>query len=364
MTELYQPDEMLTDPVAQRRRRVLSIVIQEYSQSAQPVGGATIARNYGLGVSPATIRNDLAALEKEGLLTHPHTSAGRIPTDAGYRYFVQHLLAQPKAQLSSAERREIRGEFGQARQELDQWLRVSTAILARTSQGAALATTPRAAYSRFKHLELVGIHDTKVLLVLVLQEGTVRQQLLDLDQPIGQSELSAISNELNAKLAGLNVEEINSVGSLVHQHDETALLREQVLLLTSELMGQMERQGGGQIYRDGLTHILDTPEFSAAESMHKIVRVFEEHVLLETILDEYRSVDGVQVVINGEGRFRELEDVSLVLGSYGVSEQATGLLGVIGPLRMPYGRSIGAVRFVAALLSEKLEDLYGYQPQD
>ncbi len=365
MTELYQPNDLLHDPVAVRRRRVLSIVIQEYTQTAQPVGGATIAKKYALGVSSATIRNDLAALEKEGLLTHPHTSAGRVPTDAGYRYFVQHLLAHPKAELSVQERQDIRGEFGQAREELDQWLRVSTAILARTSHGAALATAPRATRSRFKHLELVGIHDTKVLLVLVLQEGTVRQQLLDLDQPIGQSDLSAISNELNAKLQGLSADEINSLGGLVHQHDDTALLREQVFLLTGEIMGRIDHDGGGQIYRDGLTHILDAPEFSAGESahksVHKIVRVFEQHVLLEAILDEYRAVGGVQVVINGEGRFRELEDVSLVLGSYGVSEQATGILGVIGPLRMSYGRSIGAVRFVAALLSEKIEDMYGYQ---
>ena len=154
----------LIDPVTARRQWILSIVIQEYTKTAQPVGSNTLAQEYELGVSAATIRNDLAALEKEGLLTHPHTSAGRIPTDAGYRYFVQHLLGDQA--LSLQERSTIRGEFDQARREMDQWLRVSTAVLARTSQSAALATPPRARSSRFKHLELVGIHDTKVLLVL------------------------------------------------------------------------------------------------------------------------------------------------------------------------------------------------------
>jgi heat-inducible transcriptional repressor len=124
-----------TNELAERRRRILNIVIQEYVQTAQPVGSGAIAQNYDLGVSPATIRNDLAFLEEEGLLTHPHTSAGRIPTDAGYRYFVQHLLTE--SELPQDERRAIRTQFQQARQELDQWLRLSTSVLARTSQSAA-----------------------------------------------------------------------------------------------------------------------------------------------------------------------------------------------------------------------------------
>src|SRR5690606_34091193 len=139
---------------SERQARLLQIVVQEYVQSVQPVGSNIIAQRYDLGISPATIRNDLAALEREGLLTHPHTSAGRVPTDAGYRYYVQHLM--PKAELSSAERHAIRVQFAAARQELDQWLRLSTAVLARTTQTAALATAPRTATSRYKHLELVA----------------------------------------------------------------------------------------------------------------------------------------------------------------------------------------------------------------
>jgi heat-inducible transcriptional repressor len=165
-----------------RQAALLRIVVQEYVQSAQPVGSQTIAQHYDLGVSAATIRNDLAALERAGLLTHPHTSAGRVPTDAGYRYFVQHLMAD--AELPSAERRAIRVQFSRARQELDQWLRLSTSVLARTTQAAALATAPRTTMSRYKHLEMVATHGIKVLLILVLQEGVVKQQLLDLDQPV------------------------------------------------------------------------------------------------------------------------------------------------------------------------------------
>lgn len=340
-----------TNELAERRRRILNIVIQEYVQTAQPVGSGAIAQNYDLGVSPATIRNDLAFLEEEGLLTHPHTSAGRIPTDAGYRYFVQHLLTE--SELPQDERRAIRSQFQQARQELDQWLRLSTSVLARTSQSAALATAPRAARSHFKHLELVGIHDTKVLLVLVLQDGTVKQQLWDLDQSMEQRELSQISNELNEQLARADAEAITTKATTL------APFARQVALLISEAMVQSDNHISGQIYRDGLVQILEAPDFGGGEHVRKIVRVFEQHTLLEQVLGEYAdNATGIQVMIAGEGRYADLQDISLVIGRYGVTDRATGVVGVIGPLRMPYSRTISAVRFVSGLMSEMVEDIY------
>jgi heat-inducible transcriptional repressor len=340
-----------TNELAERRRRILNSVIQEYVQTAQPVGSGAIAQNYDLGVSPATIRNDLAFLEEEGLLTHPHTSAGRIPTDAGYRYFVQHLLTE--SELPQDERRAIRTQFQQARQELDQWLRLSTSVLARTSQSAALATAPRAARSHFKHLELVGIHDTKVLLVLVLQDGTVKQQLWDLDQSMEQRELSQISNELNEQLARADAEAITTKATTL------APFARQVALLISEAMVQSDNHISGQIYRDGLVQILEAPDFGGGEHVRKIVRVFEQHTLLEQVLGEYAdNATGIQVMIAGEGRYADLQDISLVIGRYGVTDRATGVVGVIGPLRMPYSRTISAVRFVSGLMSEMVEDIY------
>jgi heat-inducible transcriptional repressor len=346
---------MDTYQLSERRRYVLRIVIQEYVQHAQPVGSNTIAQNYDLGVSSATIRNDLAYLEQEGLLTHPHTSAGRIPTDAGYRYFVQHMLID--AELPSEERSEIRVQFRQARQELDQWLRLSTAILARASQSAAIATAPRAAKHLYKHLELVGIHDTKVLLVLVLQDGTVKQQLLDLDQPMEQPALSRVSNELNDQLAHATVDSIPAAC------DGLSPFAQQVALLVTEIIEQLDNQFSTQIYRDGLVQVLEAPEFAGGEDVRKIVRVFEQRSLLEQVLGDYLagntySGNEIQVMIAGEGRYSDLQDISLVIGRYGVHNQATGMVGVVGPLRMPYGRTISAVRFVSRVMSEMVEELY------
>jgi heat-inducible transcriptional repressor len=347
MADDLLPYDALTD----RQRQVLRIVIQEYVETAQPVGSAAIVSEYDLRVSPATIRNDLAALEKLGLLTHPHTSAGRVPTELGFRFFVRHLLTEPA--LLPVEQEVIRREFGEARREVDQWLRVSTAVLARASHGAALATAPRSARCRFKHMELVHIHSTKVLLVLVLQEGAVKQQLLDINEEIEQGELSRISNELNAHLQGCDA------GTITAHADGLSPFSRQVALLVMDAMQRLDDQGSGPVFRDGLAEMLRLPEFAEGENVRKIVQVLEQPMLLEQIADQYVRHNAVHVVIAGDGRFSELRDVSIVLARYGSGDRISGLLGVIGPVRMWYDRSIGAVRFVSDLMSEMVEDIYG-----
>ena len=347
--------EQKASSLTERRRKVLHIVIQEYVQNAQPVGSKTIVRNYDLGVSPATIRNDLAHLEREGLLTHPHTSAGRIPTDVGYRFFVQHLLTD--AEWPIEERSAIRVQFREVRQELDQWLRLSTAVLAQASQSAAIATAPRSAQHRYKHLELIAIHDTRVLLVLVLEDGTVKQQLLDLDEAMEQDELRPVSNELNENFAHASAAMITDI------YASFTPLAQQVAMLVVEIMEQLDSQLSEQIYRDGLVQVLEAPEFDQGEQIRKIIRVFEQQSLLEQVLGEYyagrtTNRNDIQVMIAGEGRYADLEDISLVIGRYGIVNQTTGVVGVIGPLRMRYGRTISAVRFVSRLMSEMVEEMY------
>ncbi len=345
-------DEQLSiDSISERQREVLRIVIQEFVQTAQPVGSACIVGRYDLGVSPATIRNDLAALERMGLLTHPHTSAGRVPTDLGYRFFVHYLLAN--LELTPEEQALIRRQFHHVPAEVDQWLRMSASVLARTSQSAAVATAPRTIRCTFKHVELVHIQGTKVLLVLVLQEGAVKQQLLDLDQPMEQNELSRISNELNDHLAGLDS------GNIAGRVARLTPFAQQVAELAVAAMRRIEQHEGGLIFRDGLAEVLSAPEFAESENARRVVRVLEEPGLIEQIAEELPGSDTVHVMISGDGRYAELRDVSLVLSRYGVSDRVSGLLGVVGPVRMRYGRTIGAVRFVSDIISEKLEEMYG-----
>lgn len=344
---------MSIDPVSERRKELLRIVVQEYVDTALPVGSQAIADKYNLGVSSATIRNDMAALERDGLLTHPHTSAGRVPTDAGYRYFVRHLV--PDMELPSSERRMIRHQFHQSRREIDQWLRLSTAVLSQASHAAALATTPRAVHSRIKHLELIGIRDAVVLLVLVLEEGAVKQQIVSLDGPVTQDELSQTSNELNEHFGGADVTRIATRLPLLSP------LAQDVAVLLADMMKRLDGTVGERIYRDGLAQILEAPEFAEGENVRRVVRVMEQRSVLEEILGELVELNDVQVLIAGEGRFVELQDISLVLTQYGIENQVTGMIGVIGPLRMPYGRTIGAVRYVAALMGDLMQQYYGSQ---
>jgi heat-inducible transcriptional repressor len=225
--------------------------------------------------------------------------------------------------------------------------------LARASQAAALATLPRATESRFKHLELVGIRDAVVLLVLVLQEGSVKQQIITLDTPLDQSELSHVSNELNEKLRGANVSQVEVEGP------RSSVLAQEVAQLVLDIMRRMDDHLGERIYRDGLAQMLDAPEFVEGNNMRRIVQVFEQRSLLEEILAELVTISDVHVLIAGEGRFMELQDTALVLSRYGVENEASGMVGVIGPVRMPYARTIGAVRYVSSLMSDLMHQLYG-----
>lgn len=334
-----------------RRQAVLGLVIRSYIERGQPVGSKSFVTSYGLDISPATIRNEMAALEEMGYLTHPHTSAGRVPTDQGYRYFVEHLLGE--TELPLPEQMMIRHQFHQARLELDQWVRLAVAVLAHTTRKAALATPPRARESKFKHVELISLRDTLVLLVLVLMGGTVKQQMLTLDEPVEQETLSRLSNELNDSYKGLTANQIAA------RSGRLPALGRQVSRIVTQVIQAVDRQSEDLVYRDGLLHMLGEPEFAEGQHVRGIVQTFEGPSLSSIVSTAApMEVGGVQVLIGGEGRWHEFADLALVLSRYGVEGGASGLLGVVGPLRMTYDRTIGAVRYVSQLMSDLVSDWY------
>ena len=334
-----------------RRQAVLGLVVRQYIATATPVGSRTIVEQYGLGISSATIRNEMAYLEEQGYLTHPHTSAGRVPTEKGYRYFVERLMGE--AELPLAEQRTIRHQFHQARLDLEQWMRLAAAVLARTAHSTSLVAAPTVAQCRFKHLELIAAHGSQALLVLVLMEGMVKQQVLTLAHPVAQEALHQIANRLNDLFTSLSADQI------VASSYQLAPLEEQISNLVIEMMEEAEARSSGEIYRDGLMNIFRQPEFSEIENVRPIIRILEEQSLLEAILAEVLSSSGVQVIIGGEGRWDELSECSVVLAPYGEAGRAMGALGVLGPMRMRYGRAISTVRYVSDLLSVLIYDLYG-----
>ncbi|MDH5505634.1 MAG: heat-inducible transcriptional repressor HrcA [Anaerolineae bacterium] len=342
---------MNTDTLTDRQRLILGLVVQEYVEHAQPVGSKRLVEHYNLELSSATIRNEMAALSDYGFLRQPHTSAGRIPTEAGYSFFVRQLMQRPS--LPASTKQTITHQFYQARQDMDQWMRLTASILAHQSQAASLVTSPQSRQARFKHVELILTTGRQALMVLVLLGGKVRQQMLVLAEPVSQEKLTAASKLLNHLFLGRAANEIGSAPP------ELDALNRDIFHLVSQELSRSSSTLTGEIFHDGWTNVLAEPEFAESEAARKALRVLEERPLLEDLLSQTMmntEVGGVQVLIGGEGNWEELSECSLVLARYGAPELATGILGVLGPLRMSYGNAISTVNFVAGLLSNLVND--------
>jgi heat-inducible transcriptional repressor len=338
---------MMTTDLTDRQKWILALTIQEYTKTAQPVASNRLLKKYGLDLSSATVRNEMAVLAELGYLRQPHTSAGRIPTEEGFRFFVGQLMGQ--TELPATTRQTIAHQFYQTRQDRDEWMRLAASVLAKQSHAASLVTAPQSVHGKFKHLELISIRGRQILLVLVMQNGEVRQQMLSLVEHVLQETLSATANQITALCAG---KDLPGIAGLPPQPDA---LTDDILKLVRDLMDQDEEQISGEVYRDGLLNVLTEPEFAESDSARRALRVLEERPFLENLLTRTvlnSDIGVVQVIIGGEGNWEELSECSVVLARYGIHGAATGTLGVLGPIRMRYGRTISTVRFVAGLLSD------------
>lgn len=354
--------------LTERRLFILKLVVQEFIETATPVASEMLVRKFGLGFSSATVRNDLAALEELGYLTHLHTSAGRVPTDAGYRFFVENLM--DRTSLSLAEQRMIRHQFYQVRGELDQWIQLAGAVLARTAQNASLVTPPRAEQLRFKNLELISIHETMVLAVLVFHGGIIKQQTFGLDAARTPDDLRRCAGRMSEALADLTV---SGVEELLAQDALRPLptfgeFERAVIALVTHAMQAFEEQAREHIYSDGLLEMLSQPEFipalarddaeRAVERLRRALDILKSGRGLGQLIPQALASEGVQVIIGGEHSEDEMREYSVVLARYGVGGAVTGVLGVIGPTRMAYPRSISTVRYISSLMSNLLAELY------
>lgn len=330
-----------------RQNFILSLVIHDFTQNALPIGSQYLVERYNLDMSPATVRNELSALDDAGYLAQPHTSAGRMPTDAGYRYFVGRLLHD--TDLPQNTQRTISHQFYQSRQDTEQWMRLAASVLAHQSSAASVVTAPHARTARLKHLELIATHGKQVLMVLVLFGGEIHQQMLTLAEPISQTNLSLLANRLNNACMG---KDASGIQKLCLQMDP---LEQDILNLLVQELESSSLALTGKIFMDGLSNVLAEPEFANSEDARKSLRLLEERSRLEDLLNRTvmnSNFGGVQVLIAGEGQDDDLRQCSIVLARYGVPGQATGTLGVLGPTRMFYGKTISTVRFMANLLSD------------
>jgi len=337
--------------LSERQKTLLLLIIRDHIESAQPIGSKRLVDHYHIKLSSATIRNEMSALTEMGYLRQPHTSAGRVPTEQGYRYFVSQMMDQ--AVLPETVQRTISHQFHQSGSDVSQWMTLAASILAHQSQGVSVITAPHIEQIKFKHVELISTQGRQVLMVLVMMGGEVNQQILTLAEPVSQERLSQTATRLNALLAGLTVD---AIAALPTRSD--ALDKDILTLIVQDVRRSADRVSG-EIYTDGLTNVLAEPEFTETEEARRALKIFGEPSTLKDLLDRTvtgGNVGGLQVLIGGEGVWEELRQCSMIVARYGVPGMATGTLGVLGPMRMSYSKTIPTVRFVAGLLSDMVND--------
>jgi heat-inducible transcriptional repressor len=334
-----------------RRERILRHVVREYVALAQPVPSDLIARKYEADLSPATVRNELVALEEAGLIAQPHTSAGRVPTDRGYRYFVE-LLMQEDRELSPTERRMLRQQFNQLAAAGTDSTHLGAALLARTLRSAAVATHPAATHARVRRIELVPLEDDLVLVTVLMQSGGVRQVVHRVAAVLEREDLTRLSNELSEKLADKTAGQarrvLKGLGQGARPFAGVAI----------RLLQQAQEQAFAAVSLEGLAQLLGQPEFAQSQKLRPILEVLEQQPMLARFLAESLATPGVQVIIGAENRLEQMREASLVLTRYGSEDDAWGVLGVLGPTRLPYWRAVPMVRFIAELM-----DVVNARPQ-
>ena len=335
---------MLTD----RRSALLNLIVEEYVDTALPVGSQYIVKKHQMQVSPATVRIEMARLEEEGFISQPHTSAGRVPSDKGYRYYVESLMSEEA--IPWQERETIRHQFHQAERAMEQWFQLAAAVLAHSVSNFAVVTSPRSKETRLRHVQLVPLHELSALCVVVLNEARIRQQVLTFREPVDSASLAVAAGRINERYHGLTQDDLERLP------EPASDLETQVVAAVTQLMDQ-ESVALGDVFRDGVREVLSQPEFARSERMLDIIDVLEQRTLPTAIPIRQIGNDGISVVIGTENSHESLQECSVVVARYGTDGGPSGVVAVLGPTRMRYSRTIPTVRYLAAVLSELIQQI-------
>ena len=337
-----------------RSETILKTIVESYVSGAVPVPSQNITHKYGLKVSSATIRNEMARLKKEGYIIQPHTSAGSIPSDKGYRYYVEslnHIRLPVNQQLM------VSHLFHQVETRLEEWAKLTATILAHLSQNMAVVATAKSNHSVFKHVELVSLQDTNALIVLVLQGANLRQQLIAFTEPVTQNQLKDISNKLNVEFEGLSTTQIQDK-EMILTPLEARIVDDLVGIMASE--DHVEFEG---LYLDGLQFMFSQPEFTDPLRNRALLSLSEHKDILKVILPHGLTEPGVHTIIGTENEAETIQKCSVVISQYGIPGEAIGCLAIVGPTRMSYARNIASVDYMAEVLTTLISRLYGREPR-
>lgn len=341
----------MLDDLNERSKQILEAIIEDYIITAEPVGSRTITRRHPFALSPATVRNVMSDLEEMGFLASPHTSAGRVPTDKAYRFYVDSLLAV--RQVSRSERDEIRRRCRINGRDIGSVLRDTSKMLSYISHYMGVVVAPRFTAAVLRQIEFVQLSGRRILVILVAQTGTVQNKIIESDEDISAEDLNRMTNYLNGLLQGLTIAQIKSriVEEMENEKTRYDRLMAKALALSQQTVGDAD----SEIFLEGRVNIMDVPEFADIGRMKEIFRAFEEKNQLVNLLNRCMDADGINIFIGSESRVSQMSDISLITSTYRTGRNSIGVLGVIGPTRMGYAKVIPIVDYTARLVSRLLE---------
>ena len=334
-----------------RREAVLKAIVGGYIDTATPIGSQAIVERQDLGVSSATVRMEMASLEEDGFILRPHTSAGAIPSDLGYRHYVEHL--SDTIELAPGEKQIIHRPLDNARLDLEEWVNLTAALLPQLTGNLALVTPPKASQVRVKRLELVPIQELYILLILVLQEAKIIRQLLTVQEPVTPEDLTTISNKLS------DIFQMSTSSEIDASEESLTSLEQHLMDVVKDSLRNEELNSYEEPLFDGLHQLLEQPEFSNAVLLRDFMDVLEDRGFLREIIEATCSGPDVQVAIGSELKESIMHHFSLVIAEYGLEGQVRGVVGVLGPKRMHYGKNISATDYLTRLTNQMMEEMYG-----
>lgn len=338
----------------ERNKRVLQAVIDSYIASGLPVGSHVLVKRYDFSVSSATLRNIMAELEELGFLTHPHTSAGRIPTDQGYRYYIDSLISiENEAEDLGDQLRQTPPLHGDDIHEL---MEEASKFLASLSRCAGVVIAPAEVEAKYRHIEFVRLRGAQVLIIFVTENGLVQNKLVEFDESVRQQELNMFSAYLDEELERWSLSEVRE--RLVEKMREEKLVFTQLMEQTYRASQEVQERESERVYIGGASQILETPEFATVEKMRSLFKAFEDKYRMLRLLDRSAAAQGIKVFIGSENPYFEMQGCSMVVGSYKAGANVVGTLGVIGPTRMQYKQVIQVVDYTAKLLTKLLGERF------
>lgn len=337
--------------LSKRKQQLLEAVIREYVANAEPVGSRTISRRYNMNLSPATIRNEMADLEETGFLEQPHTSAGRIPSQKGYRFYVDYMMED--FSLSKDEERSIKQSLDKA-MDVDKIISEASRVLSSAARHTALILGPQFKNSSFHQMKIVPLNNKKGLVVLITGLGFIKNRVMDLPQNLSSSELQQVVGYLNRKLYGLTIDQVTE--SLVNELKRDLFRRmellEQAFLLLEESLREEVKV---RVFLGGTTNILNQPEFKDVEKIRKFLSLFEQDELLSSLLEsDDKNEAGVIIKIGRENHLEEIHECTLITSAFSVEKHNVGRIGVLGPTRMNYSRVVSVVKLISDHLNRLL----------